>query len=807
MKIPLLLWVCICVATYTSAQTITVTDLHTGAPIKSASIYSPSSLVKLFTDEEGKADISVLAYQDSIYISHVGYETILYNYDELELNKFQISLLPKHIPLSGVTISNSRWEHQPLETPTRIERINMKEAAFQNPQTTADLLGTSGYAFIQKSQLGGGSPMLRGMATNRVLLVVDGVRMNTAIFRSGNLQNVISLDANAMEGTEIIFGPGSVMYGSDALGGVMNFSTLQPKFANQNKPVLSGNGMMRYSTANTEKTSHLDINLGLKKWAFNSSITYADYGDLRSGSKGGVPYFYRSNYVITIDNKDYMLRNEDSTLQVGSKYSQFNYMGKVRFKPKSNWDLEYAYHFSETSKYNRYDRLYVMQTSGPYKNKLRWAEWYYGPQKWRMHRFGLQHKSGSRFYDAVSLVIAYQFFEESRYDREFMFRELRMQKEKVDAYSINLEFSKKVNDKIKLDYGMESVLNKIHSEATLTHVVTGNVVPTVTRYPDNSTWQSHGAFVNVQYKWNSAWTISAAMRYNFFFIYADFDTSFFPFPFTNADMRSNAPCFSLGTVYSLTKNWQWYANASTGFRAPNIDDMGKVFESVPGYLVVPNPNLKPEYVYNAEIGTVKSFGNRLRLDATGYYTLLTDAMVRRDFTLNGQTTIRYNGNKSIIQAVQNVTQIRVYGVQAGLDFFFKGFGIRSNISYQHGVEQQADSMEYFPLRHAAPTFGSTHFTYELKKFKADVYAVYNARMDYKDLALTERVNTSYARDEKGLPYVASWYTLNFKAAYYPGENLSLSFGLENILDRMYRPYASGINAPGRNLIVSLRARF
>ena len=93
----------------------------------------------------------------------------------------------------------------------------------------------TGAVFIQKSQLGGGSPMIRGFSTNRILIVVDGVRMNNAIYRSGNLQNIISIDALATEEAEVIFGPGSIIYGSDDIGGVMDFHSLTPRYSLSNK--------------------------------------------------------------------------------------------------------------------------------------------------------------------------------------------------------------------------------------------------------------------------------------------------------------------------------------------------------------------------------------------------------------------------------------------------------------------------------------------------------------------------------------------------------------------------------------------
>jgi hemoglobin/transferrin/lactoferrin receptor protein len=792
-----------------SAQKIIVVDKITRQPIIGVTVFSKDLKDVVLTSFKGEVDASLFKSTDSIYFSCVGYQTTAYTYKEIESMKFTVELSEKKISLDEFIVSANRLEQNKIEVPNRIEKINMKEVAFQNPQTTADLLATSGYAYIQKSQLAGGSPMLRGFATNRVLMVVDGVRMNTAIFRAGNLQNIISLDANALESTEILFGPGAVMYGSDAIGGVMDFHTLEPKFSDSTIKNLftSGNVLIRNSTANSERTGHIDLNIGLKKLAFVTSFTRADYSDLREGSVGGVNYFYRSSYVQTIDNKDYMFQNDDSTLQIGSKYSQTNFMQKVCFKPTKSWEFNYGFHISETSKYDRYDRLYIMQTSGPYKDKLRWAEWYYGPQKWNIQRFGITHSKSTIAYDQLRIVGAIQNFEESRYDREFMVKELRMQKETVKALSFNLDLDKKLGEKATLYYGAELVHNTVGSYASLTHVITKEVDSTVTRYPDGSTWEADGVYVNLKYKLTEKLIVNGGARFSYCKIKADFDTTFFSFPFTHTEMNNHALNGSLGFVYAADESWQLYINGATGYRAPNIDDMGKVFESVPGYLVVPNPDLKPEHVYNAEIGTVKTFGSFLKIDFAGYYTILNDGMVRKDYMFNGQSTINYLGNKSIIQAMQNVTKINVYGIQAGIDIFYKGIGLKSTLSYQNGKEQSADSLIYYPLRHAAPMFGSTHLSYSHKNFKLDFYAIYNAEMDYEDLSLDQRINTSFAKDENGLPYCAGWYTLNFKAAYYVTQYIVLTAGIENITDLLYRPYSSGICAPGRNIITSLKARF
>lgn len=796
---------------FLKSQTVTVVDKITREPLVGVTIISKINK-NYTTNYKGKASLESLAADDSLIFILSTYKPLKITIDQLVINKYVAELEEINISLSEIIVSANKIKEEKIETPNRIQKLNMKEVAFQNPQTAADLVGTGGYAFIQKSQLGGGSPMIRGMATNRVLLVVDGVRMNNAIFRAGNLQQIISLDANALEGAEILFGPGAVMYGSDAIGGVMNFTTLEPKFTDSlTQFLVNGNALMRTSTANSENTRHLNFSVGLKKWAFVTSYTKSDYGDLRSGSVGGDHYFYRTNYVQTIDNKDYMVSNKDSTLQIGSNYNQQNFMQKIKFKLNNFVELDYGFHYSETSPYNRYDRLYVMQTQGPYKNKLRWAEWYYGPQIWKMNKLGINIVKSNLFFDKLKITNALQNFEESRFDREFMVREIRSQRETVRALSSNIDFDKKINDKLNLIYGLEFVHNKIGSFATLNSVINNSFDSTVTRYPNGSTFFMQGYYASFKYKFSKQLIVNAGTRLSGYKIKATFDTIIFPFPIKSTIMKNKTLNGCIGLVYTPIVSWQTYLNFATGFRAPNIDDMGKVFESTPGYLVVPNTNLKPERSYNAEIGMVKTFNNYFKIDLSAYYTKIVDAMERKDFIFNGQSTIRYQGNKSNIQAVQNVANAFVYGIQTGLDFNWKGIGLKIIYSWQHGKEQTTDSLVYYPLRHAAPAFGSSHLSYQHKKIKLDFYCVYNDKMNFEDLALTERVNTSYAKDysvdPKGQNYSAAWYTLNFKTAFFLNQYVVVMFGVENIADILYRPYSSGINAPGRNFIISLKAKF
>ena len=150
--------------------------------------------------------------------------------------------------------------------------------------------------------------MIRGFATNRLFLSVDGVRMNNAIFRSGNIQNIISIDPFAIQQTEIIAGPGSVIYGSDAIGGVMNFYTKKPKLSTTENLEFNGQAVVRYSSASNEKAIHAEASLGAKQWGYLSSVSYTDFDDLKMGSHGPEDYL-RPDYVVTVDGVDEIQQN------------------------------------------------------------------------------------------------------------------------------------------------------------------------------------------------------------------------------------------------------------------------------------------------------------------------------------------------------------------------------------------------------------------------------------------------------------------------------------------------------------------
>lgn len=788
----------------TNAQQIQVLDADTGNGIVNVAVFNQDKSKTTITDFDGRSDVSQFSSNERIFFKHISYETFSTTKTQLNKKGNRIYLTLKPEQLDEVVMSVSKWEQQRKDIPQKIASIDAQGIAFTNPQTSADVLQSSGKVFVQKSQLGGGSPMIRGFSTNRLLLSVDGVRMNNAIFRGGNIQNVISIDPFTIKNTEVIFGPGSVIYGSDAIGGVMNFFTRNPRFSYTDSLTLSGNTSYRFASANSEKTVHVDFNLGHQTWASYTSFSYNDFGDLNMGSHGPDSYL-RNNYVIRESNQDVLVTNSNPQKQVPSGYNQINFLQKFRFKPNNNWNYDLGLYYSETSDYSRYDRLIRPNDSG---DGLRSAEWFYGPQKWFMSNFQVTKKGKGKFYDGVKLTAAYQFFEESRNSRDFQDITRNTTVEKVDALSINLDFENKKIGDLQLYYGAEYIFNKVGSIGQDLNIETNELVEAVSRHPDGATWQTFAGYVSGNYQLKPNLTLLSGLRYSQVWVDAEFDNTFFDFPFNEADIITGALTGSIGMSWFPKADLQLTLNGSTGFRAPNIDDIGKIFDSEPGSVVVPNPDLEPEYAYNIDFGIQKNFNDKVVLKGATFYTYLVDALVRRDFTFNGQSEILYNGELSNVQAIQNAAKAYVYGFEFGVEAYMnENISFVGNLTITDGIEEDDDGTDS-AARHAAPTFADAHIIWKNQKFKADLFLNYNGEIPFEDLALSEQgKDFIYASDQNGNPFSPSWYTLNLRSQLQISNALKTSISLENITDQRYRTYSSGIVAPGINVIIGLGYNF
>ncbi|WP_052732202.1 TonB-dependent receptor [Hymenobacter terrenus] len=697
--------------------------------------------------------------------------------------------------LNEIVVSANRAQERKADIPQQIDVLSVRQIRLQNPATMADALQNTGWVFVQKSQLGGGSPVLRGFEANKILLVVDGVRLNNAIYRAGHLQNILSVDANSLARAEILNGAGAVPYGSDALGGVISLYTKSPRLADSTGRRVYATNLLRYSTAARERTAHTDFALGWRRWATFTSLTATDFDDLRKGRNGldKYPGFGEvREYVERQNSRDVVVPNRDLHRQKFTGYQQLDVVQKVLFQPQAAQRHLLNLHYSTTSHVPRFDRLQTYRNGA-----LRYAEWEYGPQKRFLGSYQLELTQGSSLYDQLRLTPAVQAVEESRLVRDFG-RDSRQENiEKVRVLSANLDLLKTIG-KHELRYGAELTNNRVRSIGKAVNVATGATAPIATRYPDGSTYATTGVYAAHRWEITDVLILSDGLRYSRVRVNAEFDQRFFAVPFNRVSQQSASLDGNLGLVAMLPAGFRLSGLVATGFRAPNMDDLNKTFEQNNGALIIPNTGLKPERVVNYEAEVSETVADRLLIGVTGFYTTLLDALVVRPFAApDGSTTVVYNGQTFSTVATVNTGRARVRGLSARTQVLLPAhLRLDGALTYTQGRDLTAN----VPLDHISPLFGRAALTFQHQKLMAEGSVLFNGRKRLADYSPTGEDNLPQATPD-GAP---GWSTLNLRTSFQFTRQWALQAGIENILDTNYRVFASGVSAAGRNVFFTVR---
>ena len=677
----------------------------------------------------------------------------------------------------------------------------------QQQANTADILTSSGQVFVQKSQAGGGSPVVRGFEASRVLLMVDGVRMNSAIFRAGHLQNIITVDNMILDRVEINYGPSSTLYGSDALGGVVNLFTKNPQLYMSNlaskKAAWKANGNLvyRYGNGQNEHRQHVDINIANNQWAYLTSFTNSSFGDMRQGNKrlAAYPDFGKRLFYVTRESNTDIVKDNSASVNIQklSGYSQTDLLQKILYKPNEHTTHLLNVQISKSSDINRYDRL--TETS---KGLPVYAEWYYGPQVRNMIGYKITQEKMNGFFQTLSANVNYQHLEESRISRKYKSNNKDYRFEEVDVYGLNVDLLHE-DASGDVHIGLESYYNEVGSTAFRNNIATNLRSAITTRYSDGPTNMANYAFYIQHTKFlNGNWVMNSGMRLNNVQLNAQFmDTALMHFPFTEAKQNNTAMTGNLGLAYNGEDGLRVAIGASSGFRAPNVDDLTKVFDTKTGYVVVPNKDLKPEYTYNTELNISKTTSN-YSIGASLFYTWFKNALVVDKFKWNGAGSILYQGVMSDVYATQNKAKAHVYGFNLnGTANITANTVLSATYSYTKG--RYNNGLVEMPLDHIPPVYGRVGLKHDLKQFSAELFTVFNGWKRMADYNLNGEDNELYATKD-GMP---AWQIWNINTSYQPSKKVNLSFQIENIADLNYRYFASGISALGRNYVLQCKLSF
>ncbi len=796
-----------------TAQEVKVVDYETAVPVENVSVFNPRLNVFLHTNKKGIINIRLFKPNDTIYFAHPDYETVRYTKKEIIQNKYRVELYRPFTVLNTVVLSVSRAEKSKKDVARQVAVVDQVRIQNQINSTVPDVMEKLPGISVQKTQGGGGSPVIRGLEANRILLVLDGVRMNNAIYRTGHLHKSVTIETPVLERMEVIYGPSSI-YGSDALGGVVHFISKTPVINNPKE--ISGTILGRFATATREASVHFSLDISKPNWASLTSLSYSDFGDIRMGNLRLHGYEEWGIVKEFSNNSDYYFNpapvpNTDLSIQPKTAYKQYGLMNKTLFALGTDSYLIFNTHLHTTSDIPRFDKL-KEQTGG----HLKFAEWHYGPMLFFMFSPRWEYQTDRKFLKKLKIITSYQQTRESRIYRKFNDSIRKYRKEKVHVLTLNADLSSKINAKSKIYYGAEVVYNKILSEAYgKTLVVEANrVVDEIgehyvpTRYPNaGSHYMNFALYGNYEHRFNKRHQISAGLRATQTYLKAKWkDLQLVDLPFQALLINNFALTPTAHYIYS-PPNWKISLTVGSGFRSPNVDDVGKIREKR-GKLLVPNIDLKPEYIYTSELGIQKVFWEgKAEIQAYAYYNVFHNYIERKPFILNGFGQIEYDGEPVDIFANVNSGKAFIYGGDFSLLFKpHKNVRWQSTLRHIKGKKENGDPMPSIP-----PLKITSELSYKNDFFEIIGFLEYNAEKpvdEYDIISGIDNIEESPFDPETG-QYAGfpQWYIVNLSFNYYLTHNLTLNIGVENIFDIHYKRFASAVSEPGRNIKVQITGRF
>lgn len=696
-----------------------------------------------------------------------------------------------------ILVSAQRFNQKRSESPRQIEVLKNSKLNQLQPATLGDALINTGQVFVQKSQMGGSSPVLRGFEASRVLLVVDGVRMNNATYRAGHLQDIITIDPFILDRMEVNFGSGSTIFGSDALGGVLYFKTKDVSFGNKSiRPYAN----IRYQSATTSKILNGGFEYCSPKFGAILNITRSEFGNIRMGSRSydtsNSEYALMPKYVTRINGIDTVIDNPDKYIQQGTGYSQTDIFAKLGYKSKK---ILHTLNFqsSMSDLIPRYDRI-----NENVAGKFTYARWDYAPQNrlfasYKMEFGGIEHKN--------KITLSYQKTEVARVSRKFGKINEKTQLDKVDMVTANFDRFDKVG-KFEIQSGAEWVLNLVDSKGTLKNVNTGEVTKGDSRYSDSGAiTNSVSAFAQANYKVEATkTTIVGGVRLTHYFLDAYFTkNNYWKFPLNGIYFSNLSPSFNLGLVQPISNDLLIRASFNQAYRNPNVDDMTKVFESKAGSKVlVPNADLAPEYSYTTDLSAIYKFKS-FYVELGGYYTQISNLMLDQRGKYNDADSLLYDGVLTPVYEVKNMASGNIYGFYGNAKInVYKKLWINASLNMLKGIYKNADGLES-PLDHIPPTYGQVSLKWTDIKWYGELQCLFNGKKK-----LSEYSNSGEDNLDKNPAYGnPAWQILTVRAGYQFNKSFSCAANIENLLDLRYRYFASGVTAPGRSVNVTVSYKF
>lgn len=743
---PFLMMVCSTVQLFSQNIQGVVLNDENNQPVPNANISVQNSTSGTSSDNNGAFVLNTIGKdKPTILVSCLGFESV-----ELEVNsetaneKLQIKLRPVSVQLNkSIVVTATKHELFSHKIPEAVSVLTQEELKLNAPRSMAEaLIGATG-VWVQKTNHGGGSPFLRGLTGNQTLLLTDGIRLNNASFRYGPNQYFNTIDVFSVERAEVIRGKGSVLYGSDALGGVINVITRSPEFVS-GKPRIVGRGHLKWMNQEMEQSGAAELEFRSKNLAVLGNVNHKNFGDLYAGGNLG---FERP-----------------------SSYNETGTHLKAKWRIANRWLMTSAFNYLVQNDVHRYDQV-AQRGYETYK---------FDPQIHRLFYARMEHFGENPFFKKISFTVSNQFSDETRKFKKQNSATITKENDAVENYGFVLDAFSEFNESWSAVSGLEYYTDRINSYKTETNTETGAQTAKRGLYPDNSKMKNFALFSQHTLEFNAV-KLQFGGRFNANRLKSVDEK------FGEVSLNPESVVGNFSFQYLPNSHDNFILSVNSGFRAPNINDISS-FGLFDYGIEIPTQDLSPEKSVTVEAG-YKRLSEIFTFSMFAFNTRLKDQIVRVEASFNGSEFI--DGER--VYTKQNVAKSNIYGVEAESGIKLnRDFSLLNNITWLYGKNLENDE----PMRRIPPLNGKLALRYKKSKIYGETEFLFATKQD----RLSSGDIDDHRIPEGGTP---GWQILNLNLGYSL-KKISINSGIRNIFNQAYRIHGSGVDGVGRSVWLALR---
>ncbi len=659
---------------------------------------------------------------------------------------------PQALPLEVIQVTARRRAASVFDTAQPVTVVSDELLRASQPKVIADALRGQAGVFVQQTTPGQGNAIVRGLKGSEVLHLVDGVRLNNALFRNAPNQYLALIDPLLVSSTEVVRGSASTLYGADAMGGVVHFLTARPDY----DAGLRGGVDLIAGSVDDMLTVSGFASGGDADSAWRVRLSSQDVGDRRTGSG-------------TVSPSGYEARS-----------GAVSWRQRLGGASELQLDLQHL----EQPSTPRVDEL----VPGFGQTQPASSEFFFEPNRRSFAHLRLTGTGDGTLYSAYELHLSAQRITDDRRSRDFAEDVRTVEQNRSDLYGLSGQFERPLGVLTDLIYGFEFYDDRVSSARQLEELDSGERRSTTARFPDGSRLRNSALYVHLESAVSERFYLEAGLRYSRFAI--DLAAADRPF---GAELDLDEFTASMAARWALTDRINLVANLGEGFRVPNIFDLGTLGPRPGNRFNVANPGLGPERVLSLDLG-IKWRSPRWRGELVAFELDYEDQITS---VFTGEVT---PGGRQVVRS-DNVGRVRLRGLELALAYqFAPQFSGSLTLNSIRGVEEGGDGVDR-PADRIPPFNGEASLSWQPSEpWRLSLLGRFARRQD----RLSDRDRSDPRINPDGTP---GWGVFDLRAGWRPADDWSVDLTLHNLADRSYREHGSGIDAPGRGAILALRKTF